>query len=142
MTVAEFENELKKNTERCDFLIQELKSAQEEYSVYYRLLKKYLYLKFMLFDGEEDTEDILKLAEYSVENIAQLKRGGLQFKDRSGTCGSISSGVVKKILLMISLQNALGIQFEKNETADITTISELTEHVMDHVFHRGACHVS
>lgn len=80
------------------------------------------------------TEDILELAQQSVEIIAHLQKGGLKFKDHSGTCGSVSSAVTKKILFLIALQKALGITFEKHEAADIETVSDLTEHVKEHLF--------
>lgn len=133
MTVQEFESELKENAARCDALAAQMKESGPEYGTLYPLVRRYLYLKFMLFDGDEGTEDILALAERSVEHIAQLKKGGLKFKDHSGTCGSISSSVTKKILLLIALQKALGIQFEKNETADITTIPELARQIAAHM---------
>lgn len=84
-------------------------------------------------EAENRTEDILELAQQSVESIAQLQKGGLKFKDHSGTCGSVSSAVTKKILFLIALQKALGITFEKHEAADIETVTQLTEHVADHL---------
>lgn len=82
---------------------------------------------------ESRTEDILELAQQSVETIAHLQKGGLKFRDHSGTCGSVSSAVTKKILFLIALQKALGITFEKHEAADIETVSDLTEHVKAHL---------
>lgn len=82
---------------------------------------------------EKRTEDILELAQQSVETIAHLQKGGLKFKDHSGTCGSVSSAVTKKILFLIALQKVLGITFEKHEAADIETVSDLTGHVKAHL---------
>lgn len=88
------------------------------------------------------TEDILELAQQSVETIAHLQKGGLKFKDHSGTCGSVSSAVTKKILFLIALQKALGITFEKHEAADIETVSDLTERVKIHLFAKKGASVS
>ena len=148
MTVESFEENLKQNNEKCDVLIQEILSTAGNLKLY-ELLYRYMLHKFMMFDLLEELSgqdgnnksvdgtlsvDILELAQQSVETIAHLQKGGLKFKDHSGTCGSVSSAVTKKILFLIALQKALGITFEKHEAADIETVSDLTEHVKAHLF--------
>ncbi len=132
MTVKEFEDHLKQNKGESEYILIQMKRSIEHFERLYSYVKLYLYLKFMLFEGEEDTEDILELADISTEKIAELKAQGLEFKERSGTCGSISSAVTKKLLLLISLQNALDFKFNTYETADITTLTELTQKIMEH----------
>lgn len=133
MTIEQFERELKQNAVRCDALAEEIRGGERTCERIYPLIRRYVFLKFMLFDAAETSDDILELAQRSVETIAQLKKGGLKFTDHSGTCGSVSSAVTKKILLLLALQRALGIQFEKHEAADIDTISQLTRHAVDHM---------
>lgn len=148
MTVESFEENLKQNNEKCDVLIQEILSTAGNLKLH-ELLYRYLLHKFMMFDLLEELSgqdgknksvdgilsvDILELAQQSVETIAHLQKGGLKLKDHSGTCGSVSSAVTKKILFLIALQKALGITFEKHEAADIETVSDLTEHVKEHLF--------
>ena len=102
MTVESFEENLKQNNEKCDVLIQEILSTAGNLKLH-ELLYRYLLHKFMLFDLLEELSgqdrknksvdeilsvDILELAQQSVETIAHLQKGGLKFKDHSGTCGS------------------------------------------------------
>lgn len=131
MTVEEFENRMQESREQTEGLVQQMLAAPLTYEALYPLIHDYVYLKFWLFDGEEETDEILALADISTEKIAELKKGGLVVVERSGTCGSISSAVTKKILLLMALQQALGIMIEHHAAADITTLSELTNAVIE-----------
>lgn len=131
MTVEEFEARMRESKEQAEVLIEQMKTAPAAYDALYPLIHDYVYLKFWLFDGEEETDAILELADISTEKIAELKKGGLVVVERSGTCGSISSAVTKKILLLMALQQALGIVIEHHAAADITTLSELTNAVIE-----------
>ena len=125
MEIAEFEKRMQESREQTEALVEQMLAAPLTYEALYPLIHDYVYLKFWLFDGEEETDAILELADISTEKIAELKEGGLVVVERSGTCGSVSSAVTKRILLLMALQKALGILIEHHAAADITTLGEL-----------------
>lgn len=112
-------------------LIEKMKAADPDPAGLYPHIKSYLCLKFMLDESDAESDDIVELAARSVEQIAGLKKNGLQFVDHSGTCAAVSSAVTKKILLLIALQKALNITFPRNKTADILSIGQLCEAVAE-----------
>jgi len=133
MDIVTFQEKLKTAAVDSEALTLKIKASEKEFDTLYPLIRQYLYFKFMLPEGCCASDDILELAAASVELIAGLKKGGLKFEDRSGSCGAISSSVTKKILLLISLQKALSIQFSKEESPAILTITELTHSILQHM---------
>lgn len=125
MTVEEFKAKLSSAGEASCRLVERMKEIGPDPEGLYPPMRSYLFLKFMLDEADAEGDDIVALAARSVEQIAGLKKNGLEFVDHSGTCAAVSSAVTKKILLLISLQKALNIQFPAGTTADINTIPQL-----------------
>lgn len=126
MTAEQFLDNMSRAADESARLINEMLIVGADADSLRPIIKRYLCVRFMLNPEEADGEDIVKLAEQSVEQIANLQKNGLKVKEHSGTCASVSSAVTKKILLLISLQKALNIKFAKEETANITTVSQLS----------------
>lgn len=133
MKTEEFEALIKKNSEKSKELLSDMKMSGGDYSIIVPLIHRYVYLRFMLEEKEYGTDSLEKLAEISIENIAGWKKQGVVINENSGGCSAISSALTKKVLLLISLQKGLDIRFGKNETADITTVTELAKHVSCHL---------
>lgn len=131
MTVEQFERQVQQSAGHATELLEQIERNKTDEEALCPLLLQYVRVKFLLPEDGEETDVLLELAQHSVEHIAQLKKGGLKFVDISGTCAS-SSAVVKKVLLIMSLQKALHITFDKHEAADITTVSELVHRIAVH----------
>ena len=131
MTVEEFRERLKTADAAALELTGRMKSAAPDRRKLYPLVKSYLCLKFMIDESDAHSDNLVELAELSIEQIAGLKKGGLKFVDHSGSCSSVSSAITKKVLLLISLQKSLGIQFPKEEIADILTVTQLTKSIAE-----------
>lgn len=125
MTQQEYENQIAAASSKSQIILDQIRQAVTEKLSLTTLLRQYILLRFMLEESECSGENIVSWAEQSVEKIAGLKKGGLKISDRSGNCAAVSSAVTKKILLLISLQKALGINFPKEAAAEIQTLSEL-----------------
>jgi len=129
MTAEEFRARLKTSDIAATELVAHMRSVGADESELYPLIKSYLCLKFMIDESEAHSDELVELAKQSIEQIAGLKKGGLKFVDHSGSCSSVSSAITKKVLLLISLQKALGITFPKEEVAYILTVTQLTHSV-------------
>ena len=137
MDVKQFEARLKTASESAQALIEEIRACVPDYKEVCRLTKRYVCLKFMLDEADAVSDDILELAQQSIEQIARLKKDGLKFNDHSGTCAAVSSTVTKKILLFMALQKGLGVEFPKSRTPYVTTIGGMAELIISQLQTEG-----
>lgn len=97
-------------------------------------VRRFTLAKFFLTEEEAQTvgtEDILKLANESVEKLLRQNDKSVKLAEGSTTCTNQSSTDIKKVLLSLTLQRALGIRFTPEESADLTTITELADGLFD-----------
>lgn len=90
--------------------------------------------KFFLTEEEAQvagTEDILKLANESVEKLLRQNDKSVKLAEGSTTCTNQSSTDIKKVLLSLTLQRALGIRFTPEESAECETITQLADALFD-----------
>jgi hypothetical protein len=101
-----------------------------EYHALYGHLRAYILARFLLGREEAgEAEGLAELAEMSIAKTMSIRREELPGVDISGSCTGSSSVVTKKVLLLISLEKELDIDFQPEESARITTVSELAESV-------------
>lgn len=130
MTLEEFAARLKENQARAVEYVAELRGSGGDVDAARRLLRSYVGCKYFLYEDEISSDNLIKLGELSTEKLARLQRGGLEYADKSVGCTSVASSVTKKILLVMSLQKALGVRFDPDEVAETATLSNLTELVI------------
>ena len=97
-------------------------------------VRKFTLAKFFLTEKEAQesgTEEILKLANDSVEKLLRQNDKSVKLAEGSTTCTNQSSTDIKKVLLSLTLQRALGVRFTPEESADLTTISQLADALFD-----------
>ena len=83
------------------------------------LMKSYVGYRFFLEDV------ILDLAEDSVEKLLSINDLSVTLSEGSQTCTNQSSTDIKKVLLSLTLQRAMGIKFTPEESAGLDTIEKL-----------------
>lgn len=84
--------------------------------------------KFFLTEDEARVgggDDILELANTSVEKMLRNADKSVTLAEGSSTCTNQSSTDIKKILLSMTLQRALEVRFTPEESADLETIPQL-----------------
>lgn len=99
-------------------------------------VRKFTLAKFFLTEEEAQasgTEEILKLANDSVEKLLRQNDKSVKLAEGSTTCTNQSSTDIKKVLLSLTLQRALGVRFTPEESADLTTITQLADALFDAV---------
>lgn len=88
----------------------------------------YVIYKFLLDDEEGiDTKDINELARQSVAKAGRLNPNEAALLDVSKHCGATSSFMTKKVLLYLSLSDALGIDLSQYNMAEIEDTDQLAE---------------
>lgn len=90
--------------------------------------------KFFLTEEEVQaagTEELLKLANESVEKMLRNADKSVKLAEGSTTCTNQSSTDIKKVLLSMTLQRALGIRFTPEESAELTTLTQLADALYD-----------
>ena len=127
--------------ERFDIAAQDAQEALEalqacdlERDEFRALVRRFTLAKFFLTEDEvaaAGTEDLLKLANESVEKILRENDRSVKLAEGSTTCTNQSSTDIKKVLLSMTLQRGLGIRFTPEESADLTTITELADGLFD-----------
>lgn len=99
-----------------------------------RQVRRFTLAKFFLTEDEAQaagTEDILKLANESVEKLLRQNDKSVKLAEGSTTCTNQSSTDIKKVLLSLTLQRALGIRFTPEESAECETITQLADALFD-----------
>lgn len=86
---------------------------------------EYLRQKFMLKSEECKTNEILKLANDSIEKLLRLNDKSVELAVGSTTCTNQSSTDIKKVLLSLTLQRRLGVKMDPVESANCETVEQL-----------------
>ena len=86
--------------------------------------------KFFLTEEEAcatGDDNLLELANVSVEKMLRNADKSVKLAEGSTTCTNQSSTDIKKVLLSMTLQRALGVRFTPDESAELTTIEQLAD---------------
>lgn len=97
-------------------------------------IRRFTLAKFFLSEEEaqaERTDDILKLANASVEKLLRNADKSIKLAEGSTTCTNQSSTDIKKVLLSLTLQRALNVRLSPEESADLETITQLSDALFD-----------
>lgn len=97
-------------------------------------IRRFTLSKFFLTEEEArqaGTEDILKLANESVEKLLRQNDKSVKLAEGSTTCTDQSSTDIKKVLLSLTLQRALNVRFTPELSASLETITQLADALFD-----------
>ena len=120
--------------DRLDIAAKDAEAAQEKITsgtlgreAFRQEVRNYTLAKFFLTEDEVralGTEDILKLADESVEKLLRQNDKSVKLAEGSTTCTNQSSTDIKKVLLSLTLQRALNVRFTPEQSAELETISQ------------------
>ncbi|MBE6472315.1 MAG: hypothetical protein E7Z99_01855 [Coriobacteriaceae bacterium] len=112
---------------RADALMAQTCAGSPSFEELVVAVKEYTRIRYLL-EPEDMKEDVMRyLGELSLARglgmpVEQVRRTELDTK-----CKDTSSEMTKKILLVISLNKALGINIDETQTAEITSMSAIAE---------------
>ena len=104
-------------------------SGELDQDEFEKQVRRFTLDKFFLTEDEvraAGTENLLELANVSVEKMLRNADKSVKLAEGSTTCTNQSSTDIKKVLLSLTLQRALGVQFTPEFAADLETIGQLT----------------
>ena len=99
-----------------------------------REVRAFTLAKFFLTEdevAEAGTEELLKLAEVSVEKMLRNADKSVKLAEGSTTCTNQSSTDIKKVLLSMTLQRSLGVKFTPDYSASLETVTQLADALYD-----------
>lgn len=118
----------------ADAALKQLLEGELNREGFRREVRAFTLAKFFLTEEEaqaEGSEEILKLANASVEKMLRNADKSVKLAEGSTTCTNQSSTDIKKVLLSMTLQRELGIKFAPEYSAELTTISQLADALFD-----------
>ncbi len=118
----------------ADAALKQLLEGELDREGFRREVRAFTLAKFFLTEEEaqaEGSEEILKLANASVEKMLRNADKSVKLAEGSTTCTNQSSTDIKKVLLSMTLQRELGIKFAPEYSAELTTISQLADALFD-----------
>lgn len=125
MTLEEFNARQRENQALAAAHAAAILACPEDLAQVREHLKGYVGCKYFLLPQEMESENLIALGNAGTEKLANLRKGGLDFVDKSVGCTSVASSVTKKALLVLSLGKALGLRFDPDEIAGTGDISAL-----------------
>ena len=114
--------------------LRQLLSGDLDREGFRREVRAFTLAKFFLTEdevAEAGTEELLKLAEVSVVKMLRNADKSVKLAEGSTTCTNQSSTDIKKVLLSMTLQRALGVKFAPEYSADLETITQLADALFD-----------
>ena len=118
----------------AEVALQQLLSGGLDREGFRREVRAFTLAKFFLTEdevAEAGTEELLKLAEVSVVKMLRNADKSVKLAEGSTTCTNQSSTDIKKVLLSMTLQRALGVKFAPEYSADLETITQLADALFD-----------
>ena len=82
------------------------------------IVRRFTLAKFFLTEEECPNDNIFCLAEISIEKLLSQNDKSVTLAQGSNTCTNQSSTDTKKVLLSLTLQRALDVQFTPAESAE------------------------
>ena len=94
------------------------------------LVRNYVRDKFLLSPEDGEAEELMALADLSLRKILRLKKEGKLLGDISRGCSGASSLITKKVLLMKAVQEDFGVTMSPEQSAALTTVTQLTDYIL------------
>lgn len=94
-------------------------------------LRTYVLAKYLLTEENELVDDFDKLAELSLAKSSRISKELVAEFDTARSCDGATSVMVKKVLLLRSIERELEIELDAARTARIKSLNDLTDIVWD-----------
>lgn len=130
MSIIKNKNGLLYFQQRAAAYMEKIKESQ--YSCWEDLhedLYAFILSKYILIGDVTDIYDLTELAELSVAKTIQMTKVNAFKADSAHSCEGTTSAMNKKVLLLMTIQRELGIQFSPSRTADLTDTKLIAEEV-------------
>lgn len=127
---------------RARTIVAELRDPQMSERQFDEAVHEYMRCKFLLEPAECTTDDLLDLSEISIQKMLLENDRSVKLSQASATCTDQSSTDVKKVLLSLSLQRALGISLSPEESARTETVSQLASTLYRHAYPQHGHHTN
>ena len=118
----------------ADAALERLLEGDLDREGFRREVRAFTLAKFFLTEeecAETGTEELLKLANVSVEKMLRNADKSVKLAEGSTTCTNQSSTDIKKVLLSMTLQRSLGVKFTPEYSANLETITQLADALYD-----------
>ena len=116
---------LEESREQTAALLQALRETKDQ-ETFRSCVAAYARTRFLVRDLT-DTEDIGVLAAESIARIYSIPREKLLQSDKPSGCTLATSVADKKVLLLLSLQKAVGVKLPPERTPKIRTLGSLAD---------------
>jgi hypothetical protein len=127
---AKMKNKLIESSRKANRIIQELKTTNSvDDRLFYQSMREYIKLKFMLDEEDFTTEKIIDLAKISLSKQLNINYNRIKKVDVAD-CSGATTSMIKKTLLIMSLEKRFDISFFPFETAEIENIRQLCEAIL------------
>ena len=114
----------KVNEVAANEMLQRLKEDKDE-NTFLGHLKSYIRLRYLLDDDPYWSDDLDEYTKYSIKKIMERSGDEVKLRDLGINCAGASSAMTKRLLLIISLRNGLGIDLDPEAAASVETVYEL-----------------
>lgn len=94
-------------------------------------IRQFILAKFLLDDEDVSTDELNILAKQSVGKANRINPDEDILLDAVSHCGSATSAITKKVLMLVALQEVFDIDFQEVDTPAIKTTAELAEIIMN-----------
>lgn len=131
MTQKEFDKALENSKIEAEAIVSALSVAAPNDME--PLVRRFIACKYFLTPEEMTTDQLLPLGEYSTAKLIGLRNKGLQFAEKNSGCTSASSGVIKKVLLVMALGRIFGITLDPDKVSMVDTIPQLVKLLNDYI---------
>ena len=121
---------------RAEEILKQLKEKKFTYEEFETFLRAYTMARFLL---PEDTagDEIDRLAAASIARIYQIPAEKLIQTDKPSGCTYATSVSDKKVLLILSVQKAVGVKLDSSETVKIKTLTQLTKCLWERIHYHN-----
>ncbi len=121
-----FAKELKERSLRGEAALRAMKEhLGENTEAFGEALCQYISLRYLLNRVPRREENLYALAEESVGNMLKANKDVLLAMERESGCTGATSGMMKKVLLLLSVKKALSLSVTEEAVTAVETIDNL-----------------
>lgn len=122
---------LKKHYAEADQKLASIKEPENrDIRTVHKRLREYLQTRLLLTEEEMESDNLKEIIDLNLQKQQELLKSGVRLEDvLAPGCAGITGAAAKKIYLLLTIQNVLGIRLDEMKTPYIETIRELAEAV-------------
>lgn len=125
----ELKKKLAEAAEQANKLVSDIDFSHMDFDKTRDILREYIRIRYLLEPSDMISDSLNYLGEASLSRSLGMPIEEVRASELDAKCENTSSSMTKKILLVIALNSALGIDINAEATANIATVSELCEEV-------------